>query len=385
MKPITRILSLLPIGLLAGLLPAQTHYRPVFEATHEGNGTFTYPFGRGYSSATQPGEGAFQTILESSYVTSLPTGLIAALYFRHDGETFTKVWQGFTQDVVIQMATVTTAPQAMTVDPVGNLGGATPITVFNGPLNVPASNAQPIAPRAFFPILLNAPYAYNAYNATTMSLENLLIDVRVTPLPDTSKQISIDSVLYRSAYPSEGDYEAYVADCVNLANQRLTLVPSKTNLNLGGTLDVTLTAKLGTTATPGLFPAAMLAFGASHSEVDLTVLGLNGCWWSPSLDATSVLADAGAGFPAFSAPIPNVPALAGAAVYTQAFGLGLNASLPSLADSVTSEAFWMKLGPNPSQAYWPFQMIFTNKHLSGPWFISNAGPWGPVMAFSGAL
>ncbi len=371
MNLIHRVLPLLPAAILAGISTAQNpmFVRPEFEATHEGNGTFTYPFGRQTAG--------MQTILESSFVTNLSTGVIARIQFRPDGENFDTAWTGFTQDFTIQMAAVPTAPQAMTTDTIGNLGGATPVTVFNGTINVPSSAGQPVAPRPFFAIPLTSVFVYNATSGS--QLQNLLIDLRTNPTMVTPpNRINIDSVLYRSAN-IEGDYEAYVTDCTNPANEKLQLIPSKTNLVPAGSVDATLTSKAGSTATPGLFPAAMLAFGTTHSELDLSVVGMNGCMWSPSLDVTQFLTDSGTGFAPFSAPLPNDPNLTGATLYTQAFGLGT-----SLADSVTSEAFWIKVGPMPStNAYWPFQMIFSTNLSS--WYISNAGPWGAVIGFDGSL
>lgn len=325
---IHRTLSIL--ALAAAALPAQTSkVLPTGMNFVEGPAVLQYPFNAGNPTA------GIQLLIDAPEVTS-SIAVINGMWFRPSQVTAAQASAAFTKPYIVNVYQVamnayTLEGQPNPYDPNLVIGGATPTTVFNGPLNVPANAPAAVVPQAFsIYIPFSNPYVFDS------SLGNLLIMMESTDLTPIAQACRIDAVTF-SETQTRG-LVAEIAPGCNIAGNSLTTSTTDTTLIIGGSVNTQLTS-----SPPAAIVVALSLIGTARADVDLgPLLGMTGCTARfASWDFESLAVNTGTGFPVITTPIPLNTSLVGAAGISQAVGLTASGAL---VDAVVSNAQALRVG-----------------------------------------
>lgn len=358
-----RTLSLVPLALLAGLLPAQTaKVIPAPWATVEGNSRSTYPFGRQ--------DAAIQVLTDAPQVTTA-TAILMGLSFRADGWP-DNTYSGYQKAHKVTAYTTPTTAAGMSKDPIANRGGPTsPGTVlFDGNLSLPNS-----APPAVLPRPWSVRFAFTSVYTYDSTKGNLLLEVATNDTTTPPGNWTIDAVNIRTTGTIEGQRQQVSAGCSGGGS---TLTLKLADGKIGGNLDIAFTSN-----TNGAFPQLLAMVGASISDpgfpIDLTPAGMPGCtldvnpiWTIP------VLENATGGYPSLLFPISNSQTMVGLTAYVQALGW---TTKPTLNSSAMTPAWSMTVGDSAPVV--TSQMAFYVAS-TGMWSL-GAGQYVPVFRLEGVF
>ncbi len=352
--------------LCAAALPAQQlKVVPVGMDFVEGPAVSTTPF-----SATT---GGIQLLIDASQVTQ-SVGYLNGIRFRPTQTTSSSA--GFTKNYQINLYTVPTTAAAFEAsaspyDPNAIIAGATPTTVFNGPMTFPATAPLSLAPASFsihFPF--TTPYIFDGTQG------NLLIMLETTDLVPTPGTYRIDAVQFREDQITGIAAPIDTAGCV-VNGTSLTSAVNASRLVYNGSIDVTL-ASIPASA----FPAAIVTLGLVRADVDLGSLGLTGCTGrAGSLDLTQFAVSGGGVYPLVSWPVPNSTIFSGLALVSQSLGL---AASGVFLDSAVSNAHALRLAENLMPATVTAMYGFhTVTMTTNAWFHGTVGQITPVVQLDG--
>ncbi len=351
---------LLSCALLAtGLSAQQTKTVPPGFGLVPGNSKLTYPFGRP--------TGGVQVIIDAPWITA-GTATLTGMRLRPD-DTTTKSYVGYTKTYKVDVATTTVSAAGMTTAASGNLAGAAVTMAFKGPLNLPSYGPAPRAPAPFSVVIpFLAPYSYDSTKGS------FLFSLESTDLAPASSSWPVDSVTLSTS--KIGGLATKLGDGCSNGQDSLTLGVDTTNLVVGNALNLNLT-----TTSSGAFPTGFVFMGLRPQNLDLTVLGMAGCWLQTSTEAMVVAPETGTGYPPIQVPIPNQPALEGSSLIVQALGWRTPQG-SSLSGSVVTNAYGVRVGAAAGQIV-QGQCIFS-KDLNS-WYMAKGSVYMPVVQLIGTF
>lgn len=348
--------------VVAPLCAQQARVVPSGLADIEGNLISTYPIGRT--------NGGLQIIADPNQVASAP-GFVLEAAFRVDGADPNLSYVGYTKQYKLTVAQTTVTAAAMTTNPVTNHAGATPTIVFQQPMNIPSSSAQPTAPRPFsvrFPFNQTFPYDPN--------LGGLILTLTTDDTTSVSPSWRLDGASLRNDRP-DGLVGALAPGCTGIGGAAMTLAVDATQLNFGGNLAATITSN-----TAGAFPLSAFLLGFQRQALDLTPLGMSGCTLGTTIDAALTVPEVGGVYAPVVLSIPNNPALEGAPMFSQVLGVGTTPG--SLTGSVVSNLLGLRIGNPAGHSTWA-QSMFTSDPNSTSWSLGRVGTFMPVLELTGIL
>lgn len=357
---------LLLVAACAAALPAQqTKVVPAGMDFVEGPEVSTVPF-----SATTSG---IQLLIESSQVTQ-SVGVLNGIRFRPSQSTQSSA--SFTKNYQILAYTVPTTAAAFEAsaspyDPNAIIAGATPTLVFSGPVTFPATGPLLLTPAPFsihFPF--STPYIYDGTQG------NLLLMLETTDLQATPGTYRIDAVQFRETVVTGIAQPIDLAGC-SVNGATLTSSIAAASIADGGSINVNLNS-----APAAAFPAAIVTLGLTRADIDLGILGMNGCFMrAGSLDFSQFAVASGGVYSPVTWQIPPDPFLRGLGLVTQSLGL---AASGNFADNVASNAHALRIGQNQLPptitAMYGFRTVTSTVNA---WFHGTVGQITPVVQLEG--
>ncbi|GAB4137598.1 MAG: hypothetical protein Fur0037_02810 [Planctomycetota bacterium] len=344
-------------GSLAALLPAQqTKTVPSGMAHVEADNSFTYPFGRT--------DAKLQYLIDADQIT-LGQGVITGVAFRQNAVTASQTSLPYVKNYLVTAYQVQTAAAAMVADPVTNIGSAAGTVVFNGPLSVPGTAPTPTWPAPFgIQIPFTPPLVFNGTQG------NLLLLIETADQAPAGGTFRLDSQTIRASTVT-GIAAAIDASGCTAGGNSLSLATDPATAILGQPMQQTLTPS-------GAIGAMFALLGVVRQDLDLTPLGMPGCWSRVS----GYVSQLALGSPAqITWTIPLMPALEGMPVFCQGFGLDASGLL---SNSVTSNGQAIRIGSNlppVAHADTAFYVASTQR-----WFKSAPGIFvAPVIELQGVF
>jgi hypothetical protein len=303
--------------------------------------------------------------------------VVTALQFRLDGGNFNvdaPVAKSF--QCRIDAYEVPVTPATMSATWTGNLGTATPQTLFDGVLAVPAAVRTFPYPNPWaLTIPLQTPLVYLRANG------NLLLDITVTG--GSGDNWPADGFFFH-ATEARGEVTRIFEDAAcSVGGSSLALDVPQVSGNgvVGANLTVNHVATLGGAAIPFVYHTLGVDNRQSAGvplPIPLAALGASGCSLhvDPLLGALVPTANGG-----LSWPLPPTPAAVGVPLFTQAIGIDFasGALVPS------RNAFQVRVGASVPPAG-PAQMVHRSNYTTQTTgALSPSGYYGLVTRFVGAF
>ena len=306
-----RNLSATALLLFAATAAAQTVVLPSAAATTKPsplawNSTIFY----GTSSTTSPSDSHTQSFFDVNDITP-PAAVWNSLQFRRP-VGLGNANPAMTTNAKIVMSVSPTAHDAMSTAFASNHGTAQ-MTVFNGPLSLPARNNQSTWPYAWeAPVAFLVPFVY----AKAMG-KALVIDITQTGNTGANVWYLEATAPDRGSRAENGGYQP---NC-KFSNGNASGALGHTNPYVGGIWNLTYYSLTPNLVGVGAIGAQGVGgtWGSLTLPINLTPYGAPNCSWSVSADVSVALATNASGSASWTTvPVPNNPALAGQAFYDHA-------------------------------------------------------------------
>lgn len=304
--------------------------------------------------------------------------LITELKFRLDGGNFNvDAPVGKTFQCTIDAYEVMVTPATMSATWNSNIGGALPVRVFDGVLQVPAALRQLPYPNPWsLTIVLDQPLLYSRANG------NLMLDLTVTG--GSGDNWPADGFFFH-ATEARGEVTKIHDDagCSTPSGSLDLDVPQVLGNGVaGGSLDVThAAAPAGGAALDFIFHLLSLEnrqLGGAPLPIDLGVLGAPACLLNVDPQLGTLVATAAGGC---SWPLPPAPAVVGVAVFTQAVAIDFTTGA-----FVPSRTSWQVRVGSPVPPAGPAQMVHRSNYSNQTTgSLSPTGYYGLVCAFVGTF
>ncbi len=306
--------------LLAAAASAQSVVVPAQLATNRPVGTPWYTANVFYStsSTTVPHDSRTQMMYATSDI-AVPAGVWNSMDVRRPGQNAANSYLGnnnpaTTTNLVLTISVSPTALAGMTTTFATN-HGPTPLTVFNGPLNLPARTGTNVWPQPWENIPFTTPMVYVGIPGGT-----LVVDATQTGNAATTPWY------LEGQFPKNGlrDNNGSAPSSCRFSNNNYNNSLSHTNPRIGATWRVTYNSLL-----PNVSGFAWIGgqgvggnYGGLTLPIDLGPLGAPGCTVNASVDyaiGLTASATGSAGWPVI--PVPNNPSLSGQSFFDHSLWL----------------------------------------------------------------